>query len=531
MDSHYSASAAPLTSRARLERISEPWAFNRYIAIGVTLALAILLGCWAANGEFENLILLAVWLTAVMIIVFVQDHWWSPALVITALSFTTFAAGFPMTGMEIGVVILSLTFPVKMAMKTLRKAEPDMSPGLFFWALLGYLVIHGIVILFYSKIEGVGSLKNIVRAYYAVITPLVFYCLLFRYCHARTVRPALTVIYFTTFFAVIVSCVTMHIGISIAPLSLLRISIGCLDPDGADGILRGSAPILFIASVAFWPVVRRGWPRLVLVLAAVIGLYGTMLGGGRLSFASCIMAGFIFAVARGKILIAIPFLVLTLLVSAVMSADPELAFSLPENIQRALTPLNFSEQKTEIQGGLDASNAWHRDLRDRSIGYWTQDTTSFWVGHGYKAWDESESYAIENNLGISDEQAEQTAIEMGRTENMFSGMTNIFGLAGFLLYIGFLLHLAWTVFRACRIIPPGSDARAFCEFSLVGILMTIVLCPFAGGAPNLSIAYWALGLVAARPYLFAPAPAKPLQPKPELPSFIPKSLRPASQGS
>jgi hypothetical protein len=85
MESHpatpHSNIAAPLTTRARIERISEPWALNRSFAIAGTLVLAMILGSWVASGEFENLILVGVWFAAVMIIVFVQDYWWSPPLI------------------------------------------------------------------------------------------------------------------------------------------------------------------------------------------------------------------------------------------------------------------------------------------------------------------------------------------------------------------------------------------------------------------------------------------------------------------
>ena len=108
MDARPSPSAASLNNRARLERISEPWSLNRSLAIAVTLVLAMVLGTWAAGGEFEKIILMGVWFAAVMIIVFVRDHWWSPALIITALSFGTTALGFPLSGLEIGMIILAL---------------------------------------------------------------------------------------------------------------------------------------------------------------------------------------------------------------------------------------------------------------------------------------------------------------------------------------------------------------------------------------------------------------------------------------
>jgi len=512
--------AAPLTNYARIERMSEPWALNRSFAIVGTFVLAMVLGTWAATGQVENIILLSVWFVAVMIIVFVRDYWWSPALVISSLYLTTFALDFRLTGMEVGVVILCLTFPVKMAMKTLRKAEPEMSPGVFYWALLGYVAVHAVVILFYNKIDGVPSLKNIVKSYYFCLTPLVFYGLLVRYCHTRTVRPTLMVLFFVTFFVVVASMISALAGISIASFTDLRISVDWLIPPGP---LRVAGPNLFIASLAFWPNFRPGRDRFILGAAGVVGLVGTLFGSGRLSTATCVAAGVFFAAVRGKLWLAIPFLVGTLMISGLITAKPDLLYSLPEAVQRSLTPLNFSDQKTEVQGSLEGSDDWHRDLRNRSIDYWMMDTTSFWLGHGFKPWDQS----IMTDEDMAEAQGEdrmvQIAMQMGITENMFSAITNIFGATGLLLYSLFLGNLAWTLFKGCRIAPVGTDARALCEFSLITLMAALVFAPFLGGVPSLNLIYWQLGILAARPLLAGPKPAPSTAVK-ELPAFARPAL-------
>jgi hypothetical protein len=511
-----SASAAPLSAYARIERISEPWSLNRTFAIACTLGLAMLFGSWSASGHYENLVLCAVWLGAVMIIVFVQDHWWSPALIITALAFSTTAAGFPMSGMEIGVVILALTFPVKMAMKTLRKAEPEMSPGILYWLLLGYVCVHAVVIIFYSKVEGV-QLRNIVKSYYEAITPLVFYGLLIRFCHTRTVRPTAVALFFTNLLVVAAAILLFVTGVALDPFVSLRISIPWLQEGGIDA-LRWNAPMLFIGCIAFWPAVRPGIPRFILGVALALASLGTLLSGGRLSMVLCVVAGIFFAAVRRKLWLALPFVVITALTSAFITAVPESLYSLPETVQRALAPLNFSDQKTEVQDSLEGSDNWHKDLRDRSFEYWQADTNSFWLGHGFKAWDYELSDPNDVAPGDYDRWL-QKGVEMGLTENMFSAITNIFGLTGLILYGAFLCNLAWSLFKASRISPPGSGARALCEFSLVNLLPAIVLCPFMGGVPSLALAYWTLGLLAARPYIVAAQKAQPAPAPAEQPSF------------
>jgi hypothetical protein len=286
------------------------------------------------------------------------------------------------------------------------------------------------------------------------------------------------------------------------------------------GILRMNAPYLVAASLAYWTVVRPGPGRIVLAAGVVIGVLGAVVSGGRLTMLLCLAAGLFFAAIRGKLWIALPLSLLTIILSLVLSTSSELMYSLPETAQRALTPLNFSDQGAQMKEDISGSDEWHKTLRDRSIGYWMADTNSFWLGHGYKAWD----YTMPTeNVGSSAEfeHLVELAVEMGATENMFSSITNIFGLVGLILYGCFLLQMAIVLFKGTRVCPIGSDARALCEFSLVSLLGALVLCFWAGSVPNLNLMFWQLGVLAARPYLvgkLAPA-AIEVAPVPEIPAF------------
>jgi hypothetical protein len=516
------SAAAPLSAHARIERISEPWALSRTIAVAVTLVLAMVFGSWIANGEFEYLILFAVWAAAVWIIIFVQDYWWSPMLIIMALGLGTTAAGTPLSGMEVGVVILALTFPVKIAMKTLRKAEPEMSPGFFYWVVLCFVALHFVIILIYNKIDGAPQLRNIVKSYYTFLTPLVFYGLLVRYCRLRTVRPTIDILFFTNLFVVAASIITLLAGISIPPLTGLHIGIGWLDFYGAMGTLRNGGPLLFAGAVAFWPVVRTAAGRSWLGAAIVIALFGTLVGSGRISVFCCIFSGASFAILRGKLWLALPVLLCTLLTSVLISASPDFYLGLPSLIQRSLAPLNFSVAGEEQNENLEGSNGWHKELRDRSFDYWTEDTTSFWLGHGFKSWDPTIDPS--NQDAVDPEHMVELAIEMGATENMFSSITNIFGVAGLVVYGCFLGSVIVSLIKVCRLAPVGSDARALCEFSLVNLIPSIFLAFYAGTIPGPLLFFWTVGILAARPYLAERKPAK--APAPERPAFA----RPAYAG-
>ena len=512
-------SAATRTNRARIERISEPWALNKTFAIAFTFAIAMLFGSWIGSGQIENLLLVAVWLTAVLIIVFVRDYWWSPPLIITAAGIGTTAFGVPLSGVELGLIVLCIAFPVKIAMKTLRKAEPEMRPGLFYWLLIGFVAVHCVVILFYSKIGGI-PLKNIVKSYYQVLVPLILYGLLIRYCHVRTIHPTVRALFFINLFVFPVSAIVALKGWSFDPFEDYRIGISWLDADSALNSLKMFAPFVFIGSLAYWPAVRPGRARVLLAGMALFSLAGLAAAGGRLPLFCCILAGVFFAVARGKIWIAVPFVICAALVSAIITSRPDVFDSLPPLMQRSLSPLNFSISGDDSEDATTGSNEWHKALRDQSLEYWFYDTNSFWLGHGFKSWDPT--IPKDADMGEIDIQHRvELAIEMGLTENMFSSITNIFGVAGLVLYSLFLGQMTFLLFKGCRLAPVGTEARALCEFSLVNILSAIVLAPFMGIAPGMEMIYWTLGILAARPYLAQLKAVKPAaeEPAPEIPAF------------
>jgi hypothetical protein len=470
------------------------------------MVFAVLFGNWVGTGQFENIILIAVGVTGALIIVFVRDYWWAPILVITAMGIGTTALGFPIGGLEFGVIILGICLPVKMAMKTLSKAEPEMSPGLAYWALLGFFVADCVIIMFYNKIQG-SDLKSIEKSYFQTLVPLIVYGLLVRYCHTRTVWPTVKALFFTNLVVLAISTVTLLKGIDFEPFTDLRINIAWLSSDSAMGILRSTGPTLFIGCLAFWPAIRSGMPRFLLVLGLIVSAFGSMASSGRLAVFLCLAAGVLFAIIRGKLWIALPFVLFAALVSAIITSEPELLFSLPTLIQRPLAPLNFSDQGAQMNDDLAASDNWHNDLRNKSLEYWLMDTNSFWLGHGFKSWDLTipKDGPVE---GVEYEHLLELAVEMGATENMFSSITNIFGMTGLLLYSWFLLYLAVTLFKGRKLSPHGSVARALCEFSLVNLIAALIMMPIAGYVPSLNLIYWQIGILAARPYLVKEKPAK-----------------------
>ena len=255
-----------------------------------------------------------------------------------------------------------------------------------------------------------------------------------------------------------------------------------------------------------------------MTLGVAVGMVATLMSGGRLSFLLCVMAGVFFAVIRGKLWLCLPFLAMTAAFSAIISANPDIYFSMPQLIQRATAPFNFSIDGADTKEVLQASDDWHKVLREQSIPYWMQDTTSFWLGHGFKSWDPNIPRG--DISGFDYEHFVDLAIQMGLTENMFSSVTNIFGLAGLILYAAYMLHIAWQLYKGSRRSPVASFGRAACEFSLVLLLSYLILAPYAGYAPAFPMLYWVLGVIATREYISEKG-------KPSEAPLIPAFARPA----
>lgn len=487
-------------------QLEEANSLNYWAAICCGIVLAVLYGYMVGGGLVEPLILTTVGLTAGLVIIFVRDYWWAPLLLVTALTFQVLALGFSMTGLEIGIVILALTLPVKLALRTLTLAQPRLRPGFIFLLLLFYVVLHAVIIYYYSQIDGAPQMKNIVKAYYKALSPLLVFWLLSRYCHTRTVKPVMMMLLIIYFCIVSVAIPVILLGIQIPALSTLRIHVDWADVESAVGSQRTNGPLLLWGAMALRPAARGPFVRWFLTLSIILAILGTGVGAGRTAMGMSIIGVLVLFVIQKNFSQLLIGIVSVVLLSLTISSFPEILDRLPYTIHRSLIPLNFSERVTSVGETVTSSDQWHHELRKESIPYWTQDLTSFLFGHGFKSWDDS--FNFRGDYGADYELAKKVAIQMGGTENAFSAITNIFGLTGLILYLLFFATLARQLWRGRQLAPPRSYARGICEFSLVSLITSLIFLAYNGGVPGVAILFFQLGVLAARPYLAAGQPAR-----------------------
>lgn len=469
-----------------------------FVVIGIAAVTAVYLGMLIGGSEIQELLVIGLAIALLGLLAFVGDYWWAPLLLISALTFRTNFLGFMMTGIDIGIVVLAVLLPMKMAVRRLQVAQPVIRLGLAFWLLLGYLIAHAIIIVVYNKFQGV-PLKNIIKAYYGTISPLIFYALLMRYCRPSTVKPVATWMFLMYAFVAAVCIPVILSGAQLPIIGWRHFMFDWTQASAAVGAARAYAPLLLAAAIAFWPASRRFLVRCLLLGAICIAIAAALTSAGRTTTALCFAEVAIFALLRRKLWLVPVVAACLIVLSFAISTNPNALYATPTPVHRALTPFNLSDHQTDIQRSTNLSDKWHEDLRKDSLTYWTSDLGAFLVGHGFKAWDESLN--LDPNFTRYYDDAKNLAVQMGRTENALNSVANIFGIVGLVLYGWLGVHLFSELRRAQKLAPQRSFARSLCDFSIVSLVAFAVFAPLAGGPPGMSIIYWQLGLLASRKFL------------------------------
>jgi hypothetical protein len=486
------------TFKRRLKDIIEtPGGLAPVVGLIVGLGVAVLYGLLIGGTELQTVVFLSAGFVFVFMLVAAGDYWWALLVILAALGISTGQFGFNLTGFEIGFVAVIVAYLIRSALRAMREVRPAVGLGVPFWALFLYLVVHTALVVTYHRYQGTPGLKNIVRGYYSALAPLAFFYLLAHFCHPRTVKP---VVAFFVGAITFTTSVALPVFLFEAAPGFLReapFSFAWLDSEGSGATLRGG-PILATFAVALWPfahgLVRKA------ALAALLGLslLAATASSGRLAFAGVLLAVLLFLVLNRKWMALGGAGAVLGLVMLVVTTSPGVLDPLPKSMQRAVAPLNVAE-RSNAENNL--SDKWHHELRTDSFKYWTESFATFYFGHGYGAWDESLNGDAQWNRDF--EYAKKMAVQMGKTENAFSAITNIFGLIGLLLYLWFLWNVGKQLFKARKLAPVGSFARAMCEVSLVYLEMFLLLSLLQGGVPGWEVFYFQLGLLAARPLLAA----------------------------
>jgi len=466
------------------------------VVLAFGLIIAIFAGTWVAEGSWFSLGSVLIICLGTMLVLGLRDKWWAVIPWMSALSFSTYAPGFQITGVDIAAMLSVGIIILRYATHNAPPVTPSLRINWGFYCLLVYVFLHSIIIIIINRYEGETQLKNIVKAYYQAGVPLFVLFLLFTQAASKSIRPVvigLLCIYPITFC---ISIVVIFLQVDIPILSYPNSYFEWASKDGV-GYIRWSSLIFLPLALCMSACNRSNLFRVVYYGFALIALLGALVGGGRVALACCL-----FIICLWVLLQKNFFLIgiggAALVISLVtINVDPTLLNALPKTIQRALTPFVISQFQTNEQQATALSDQWHTELRSESWAYWRETTPSTLAGHGFQGWNDAIDIKTFTG-GVFYEEAKKMAIQMGRTERTFNSILVIFGAFGILLYYGLILFLLMRTTRLRALTQKHSFQRCMCEFSMISLLVVLVTSFHAGSIPGYNMVFWLFGILSCR---------------------------------
>lgn len=465
----------------------------------IGLIVAGVAGVWVGEENWMPLGFVLGGSAIAGLILGLKENWWVVIPWMISLGFSSFALGFRLTGVDIAALLAFGIIALRIALHT-RSTQPiSLHLPRIFYVLCSYVILHAVLVLVYERYGGDNQIKNIVKAYYQAVTPLVLIWMMSVYATSNSARIATTGMIIISIPAFLVGIIVTYLQTYISFLSHPYFMFDWASPD-AFGHIRWLSVSFFLLSLCLSTTTASFFLKSIYYSCATIALAGAFLGGGRVALASCILAGCLWLLLRKNAVALFGGGAFFLLLIAAINLDSNVTEALPRTVQRSMTPLVFSGALTSEQSATESSDQWHSDLRKESWDYWQESPTSIFLGHGYKGWDDN----IDIKTFVTGplyESAKKIAIQMGRTERSFSSMLVIFGAVGVVLYYSFMLALLIRLWKLRRLTPKNSYPRAMSEFSLSMLLISFATTFHAGGVPSYEMIFWFIGILATREYV------------------------------
>jgi O-antigen ligase len=178
---------------------------------------------------------------------------------------------------------------------------------------------------------------------------------------------------------------------------------------------------------------RRLWMRVVSIVLAIGGVFGSAISGGRSSV--LVAAGFcvlVFVIRRKFLGLALAALMAAagLCVLNVFSRqiveDPELAV-----VQRSFV-WAMMDQAQRGEDSIDSSTRWRQMLFNRAIDEWRSNPIIFWFGRGTYKYTDVDRLAIQLDPFQS---SIDVSLRRAATHNLITDLLVMYGLVGLTLYL------------------------------------------------------------------------------------------------
>jgi len=455
---------------------------SRIILFFVALAgfaVAIYVGNSIGEGRAGDLLLPVFVLVTLIYVVRAGRNWWVSYAAFVAFT-GVFWVGFKIYSFELGLILGLLALATHLAMGGWRtSAREEGSLPLLALPCFLFTVFHLLTSLYIAKSTGEGGMQNIVRSYSEYLWPLLFLFAFARYGNNDGLPWALNLFFGMFLFRAMLSTARMFLpqmegylyvpGINFIPLANLEADLreSCL---AASYILLGK-----MACQKNWAA-KAGWG--LLWLAAGLGI---AFGGGRVAVPLYGLGPLVLAaIYRKWVLLAGTTVVLGTAV-AYLNLNPQILDEIPkeaDTVRRALSGLVFREDRAgPDEFATGQSDEFHQLLRQAGLKKWTESVVSIFVGYPIRKFD-YESY----NLTVGGQYLHQlkvdAAVATGRYEKGLWMYLAVFGLTGFVLFVGLTVSL---LLRPARILwkrgieDAGGVFAFFSLASMLGWILTINL--------------------------------------------------------
>lgn len=466
------------------------------------LAGLILAGFLGINVAKENYSLIAFVAIGICVLAWAiagRRVWWLPIFFFASLG-GVFYPGFKIYAHEMAVLVCLLPLSVTLAMKRDSFKDRGFRIPTSAIILLFYLCIHYLFSIVLNKLEGGGGFGNISRRYMDAIWPLLIFLPFLAFGNTKYIPWVLHLIAGATLIRFAIGMYSAFRGYSDTILFIPGINFA---PAGGFGEndLRTSGSSLVCVAICYFCIYRSFLVRILMVLLTLLAVWGTLLGGGRITILLLLgLFGFAILIYRNYALI---FLWLSALSIGIifLNANPEAIQHLPDQVMRSASAFLFDRNLAADSAETTASDEWHARLMTEGIKSWLADFGTIFVGRGVGKFEESAWNSLDPDAMLA------MAIQTSRFEAFFWNTLATFGLVGFVLYLVLMFKIVSTLVPILYREKISSPVHAIMFIATFRCIFLLLLGWISGGFPSFEILLGIVALVAAHDMKHTGAPA------------------------
>lgn len=435
------------------------------IAIAAGVGLAVAVGTFTGEGNFDRVKMVAYALLVMIYTLFWQQHTWLLGVIICALDMWFVGLGFKMSSLEQSMALGGL-----LALVTWwRKPHIDKPQCLEHWSyglftsLMTAWLIYSLGHLWYSTYDPYNPHDYSLKSASKAALQFVGQFLILRYLISR---PAFLRIR-ENFPYRIAQCLLFGLianlamrGYEIAtdrfmstvesPLSddLPFFQIPLLNLVANVFALRTGTPLTMLIGCTFlfskW--MKDQPPKVKFVFEALVFLspIGAALSGGRATVLFVMGIGVAIMLMRGRVGFVVAMAAFMIVFTAFVNVFPSALDRMPLGVQRSMQWALVNKAEGGSAGNIEGSTRWRRELAMRALDEWRSDSRIFWFGRATFSFGAAD-YAAFKIKG--DDAAQDIALRRGATHNMITDLLVSYGLIGFILFNALFISSFWFFWR------------------------------------------------------------------------------------